>query len=133
METKYWHPELSNLGKFTIGDGCIVHSHVWIGDGVVIGNRCKIQAFAFLPPGVVLGNDVFVGPHVCFTNTKHPPSNERLITVVEDGVAIGANSTILPGIRIGKGAKIGAGSVVTKDVPPGVTVVGNPARVHGAP
>jgi acetyltransferase-like isoleucine patch superfamily enzyme len=81
---------------------------------------------------VIIGNDVFVGPNVTFTNDKYPVSKNSnfilLKTKVEDGVSIGANSTILPGITLGRGSVIGAGSVVTKDVPPGITVLGNPAK-----
>ena len=131
--TKFWHEELSNIGECTIGENCTIHSHVWIGDRVNIGDRCRVQAFAFIPTGVRIESDVFIGPHVCFTNDKHPPSNEWLITTVADGVSIGANSTILPGISIGANARIGAGSVVTKDVPAGALVYGNPATVRGAP
>jgi UDP-2-acetamido-3-amino-2,3-dideoxy-glucuronate N-acetyltransferase len=127
--SKIWHPERSVLLDCQIGDGCTIHAPVWIGNKVVIGERCKVQAFAFLPEGVKIGNDVFIGPHVCFTNDKHPPSDQWSETIVEDGAVIGANSTILPGIRIGAKAMVGAGSVVTRDVPPGETVVGNPARV----
>ena len=129
--TKFWEKHTSNISKSAVfGKWCVIHSHVWIGDKVKIGNGCKIQAFSFIPPGVTIGDSVFIGPHVCFTNDKHPPSGGKgwSETVVEDNVSIGANSTILPGIRIGEGAKIGAGSVVTKDVPPGETWVGNPAR-----
>lgn len=123
-DTKVWHPEKSVLLDFRAGERCTIHAPVWIGNGVIIGDDCKVQAFAFLPEGVALGNHVFVGPHVCFTNDKHPPSADWLQTIVEDGVSIGANCTILPGIRIGAGAKIGAGTVVTKDVRAGAIVHG---------
>lgn len=129
--TKFWHRHLSNIGNCTIGKDCTIHSHVWIGDRVNIGDRCRIQAFCFIPTGVRIDNDVFLGPRVTFTNDKHPPSNEWLITIIEDGVSIGAGAIILPGITIGVNAKIGAGSVVTKDVPKGAIVYGNPARVRG--
>lgn len=113
-----------------IGDGTRIHSHVWIGPKVVIGSGCKIQPFAFIPDGVTVKDGVFIGPHACFTNDKHPPSNGRgwAKTVVEDGAVIGAGAVILPGLTIGKGAVIGAGAVVTKDVPAGETWCGNPAR-----
>lgn len=108
----------------------MIHSHTWIGGKVKIGDKCKIQAFCFIPDGVTLGNNVFLGPSVVFTNDKHPPSGRKgwSETKVEDGVSIGANATILPGLTIGRGAMIGAGSVVTKNVPSGETWVGNPAR-----
>lgn len=119
-------PELSNI-QCEIPESTGVHSHVWIGDKVVIGNDCKIQAFAFIPNGVTIGDRVFIGPHVCFTNDKHPPHGDWADTIVEDDVAIGANCTILPGITLGKGCVIGAGTVVRQSVPPGETWVGNPA------
>jgi acetyltransferase-like isoleucine patch superfamily enzyme len=131
MKTTFHHKELSNIGDCTIGDGCTIHSHVWIGDTVYIGKRCKIQAFAFIPPRVRIEDDVFIGPRVTFTNDKYPPSNEWLITTVGQGASIGAGAVILPGVTIGSNAKIGAGSVVTKDIPSGETWVGNPARKHG--
>lgn len=127
--TKIWHPELSVLLDAKVGENCTIHAPVWIGNNVVIGDRCKIQAFAFLPDGVVLESDVFIGPHVCFTNDKHPPSDMWLWTRVDEGASIGANCTILPGITIGAHAIVGAGSVVTKSVPAGAMVYGNPARV----
>jgi UDP-2-acetamido-3-amino-2,3-dideoxy-glucuronate N-acetyltransferase len=125
-----WFENLSNIGNCTIGTGCVIHSHVWIGDGVKIGNRVKIQAFSFIPDGVTIGDDVFIGPRVTFTNDKHPPSYGRgwSGTIVNDGASIGACATILPGIIIGKNAVIGAGSVVTKSVDDGKTVYGVPAR-----
>ena len=123
-----WHPEKSVLLDCVIGDDCTIHAPVWIGDNVVIGDRCKVQAFAFIPEGVVLSNDVFIGPAVVFTNDKHPPSEVLEHTYVGKGVSIGANATILCGITIGDGAKIGAGAVVTRYVPPDATIKGNPAR-----
>jgi len=109
----------------------MIASFVEIGQDVVIGNRCRVQAFSFIPCGVTLGDDVFVGPGVRFLNDKHPPSKGKWKaqeTIVEDGVAIGGGAVILPGVRLGRGCLVGAGAVVTKDVPAGVTVVGNPAE-----
>ena len=127
---KQYYAHLSNFRPKSLGKGCTIHSHVWVGDDVTIGDNVKIQAFTFIPNGVTIGNNVFIGPHVCFTNDKKPPSDTLSTTVVGDGAAIGANSTILPGITIGEGAMIGAGSVVTKSIPPGETWFGNPARKY---
>lgn len=129
--TRLWYPEFSNIGNCQIGSDCVIHSHVWIGDEVEIGDNVKIEAFSFLPPGVRIGDDVFIGPRVTFTNDKHPPSPSRedwLVTLVKKGASIGAGAVILPGIVIGLNAIVGAGSVVTKNVPDGETWVGNPAR-----
>lgn len=125
-------PGLSNIQSFHIGRNAKIHSHVWIGRNAEVGINALIQAFVFIPDGVIIQNNVFIGPHACFCNDKKPPSNTWLATVVEDDVSIGANATILPGIRLGKGCVIGAGAVVTKEVPPGETWVGNPARKLGA-
>lgn len=125
------YPELSNI-HFTakIGKGCVIHSHVWIGQGVTIGARTKVQAFAFIPPGVEIEEDCFIGPRVTFTNDKRPPSHGRYWTRTKvcEGAVIGAGVVILPGLTIGPNATVGAGSVVTKDVPEGETVIGCPAR-----
>lgn len=129
--TKIWNPELVNIYGPRIGKNCNIGTLVEIREDVVIGDDCKIQAFTFIPEGVRIGNNVFIGPHVCFTNDKTPKAVgdwELLETTVEDDVSIGANATILPGITLGKGCTIGAGAVVTKDVPPRVIVVGNPAK-----
>lgn len=130
LNTRIWHEHLSNIGHCTIGDYSVIHSHVWIGDGVFIGDSVKVQAFSFIPTGVSVGSNCFIGPRVTFTNDKHPPSKGKawLNTIVEANVVIGAGATILPGLKIGEGAVIGAGSVVTKDVVPFTTVYGNPAK-----
>ena len=118
-------------GNPEIGKGTKIAAFVEIGQGVIIGKNCKIQAFTFIPPGVTIEDNVFIGPHVCFTNDKNPKTEgkwEQKQTLVKRGASIGAGVTILPGITIGEGSTIGAGSVVTRDVAPNKTVVGNPAR-----
>lgn len=106
-----------------------IHNYTFIGPKVKIGDGTKVQAFAFIPDGVTIGENCFIGPHVCFTNDKYPPSNGKgwQETIVENNVSIGANSTILPGITIKEGTIIGAGSLVTKDTGGG-TWYGSPAR-----
>ena len=117
-----------------IGDDCNICDFVFIENQVVIGSRTTIKSGVQIWDGVSIGNDVFIGPNVTFTNDKYPVSKNTnftlLITKIEDGVSIGANSTILPGITIGTNAVIGAGSVVTKNVPAGMTVFGNPANIR---
>jgi len=122
-----------NLYKCIIGKNCKVDAFVYIEEGVIIGDQCKIRPFVFIPTGVKIGNRVFIGPGVMFTNDKYPKCEgewELLETTIEDDVSIGAGAIILPGIKIGKGSLIGAGSVVTKDVPAGSTVIGNPSRIR---
>ncbi len=129
-----------NLYGCTIGDGTKVGTFVEIQKGATIGKNCKIQSHTFICEGVHIGNGVFVGHNVSFINDVHPRAvddNGDLITdqwqmdetIVEDRVSIGTSATIMAGIRIGKAAVIGAGSVVIHDVPDGATVVGNPARI----
>lgn len=119
-----------------IGVECNICSHCFIENDVVVGDRVTIKNGVSLYDGLRVGNDVFVGPNVTFMNDKYPKSRNatytRLITTIEDGATIGGGATVLPGVRIGVGATVGAGAVVTKDVPPGVTVAGNPARILNA-
>lgn len=118
-----------------VGRDCNICDGVFIEGGAVVGDRCTIKCGVQLWDGVRLGDDVFVGPNATFSNDRFPRSRRRpeayLETVVEDGASIGANATVLPGVRIGRGAMIGAGAVITRPVPPNAIVVGNPARIVG--
>ena len=116
-----------------IGSDCNICDFVFVENQVTIGDRTTIKSGVQIWDGVTIGSDVFVGPNVTFSNDKYPRSKnkefELLLTFVGDNASIGANATILPGISIGANAVIGAGSVVTKNVEPGTTVIGNPATV----
>lgn len=118
-----------------IGADCNVCDGVFIEGDVVVGDRVTIKCGVQLWDGVRLGNDVFVGPNATFSNDRFPRSGQRpdhyAQTIVEDGASIGANATLLPGLRIGSGAMIGAGAVITRSVPANAIVVGNPARIVG--
>lgn len=118
----------------SIGEKCRICDYTFIENDVVIGDRVTIEPGVQLWDGVTLEDDVFVGPGVCFTNVTFPRNQSTepyLRTVVKKGASIGANATLLPGITIGREAMVGAGAVVTKDVPPHAIVVGNPARIQG--
>lgn len=115
-----------------IGADCNICNHTFIENDVVIGDRVTVKCGVQLWDGITLEDDVFVGPNATFTNDAFPRSKqpfELILTVVKRGASIGANATILPGIIIGEGAMVGAGAVVTKNVPPRALVVGNPAKV----
>ena len=124
-----------NLFRCKVGKNCKIDSFVYIEEGVVIGDHCKIRPFVFIPTGVVIEDNVFVGPNVTFTNDKYPKVSGKwvlLSTTVKKEASIGANSIILPGVTIGQNALVGAGSVVTQDVPPNAIVAGNPAKIVGS-
>jgi len=115
----------------SIGCDCTLGKDVFVDVDVKIGDRCKIQNGAQLFRGVTIGDEVFIGPVVVFTNDREPRATgswELLTTIVDNGASVGANSTIICGVRLGEGCMVGAGSVVTRDVMPFSLVVGNPAR-----
>lgn len=130
--TKIWH-QAQVRENARIGKNCILSKDVYIDFDVVIGNNVKIQNGVSVYHGVVVEDDVFLGPNMVFTNDLFPRAfiNDFKVypTIVKKGASIGANATIICGTTIGQYAMIGAGSVVTKDVPDHALVVGNPARI----
>jgi UDP-2-acetamido-3-amino-2,3-dideoxy-glucuronate N-acetyltransferase len=133
--------DFANLYGCEIGDDVRIGAFVEIQKGAKIGSRCKISSHTFICEGVTLEDEVFVGHHVVFTNDLYPRATteagqvqtgadwECIGTLVKRGASIGSGAVLLCGITVGERAVIGAGSVVTRDVPPGVIVAGNPARV----
>lgn len=121
-----------------LGEACSLGQNVFVADGVTLGRNVKVQNNVSLYSGVVCEDDVFLGPSVVFTNVKNPRSavprrgeGHYQPTYLERGVSIGANATIVCGVHLGRYALVGAGSVVTGDVPAFALVYGNPARQHG--
>lgn len=133
--TKIWH--FSHIMRDSvIGENCNIGQNVVISPDVVLGNNVKIQNNVSVYTGVVCEDDVFLGPSCVFTNVINPRSHvsrkdEYRKTLLKKGCSIGANSTVVCGHTVGKYALVGAGSVVTKDVPDYALVMGNPARVKG--
>jgi UDP-2-acetamido-3-amino-2,3-dideoxy-glucuronate N-acetyltransferase len=133
--TKIWHFSHVMSGAI-IGEHCSIGQNVNVGSRAVIGNGVKIQNNVSVYDDVILEDDVFCGPSCVFTNVINPRAfverkNEYKKTIVKKGASIGANATIVCGVTIGEYALVGAGSVVTKDVPPYALVYGCPAQKHG--
>jgi UDP-2-acetamido-3-amino-2,3-dideoxy-glucuronate N-acetyltransferase len=131
-DTKIWQFCVV-LPNAVIGDNCNICSHCFIENKVRIGNNVTIKNGVYLYDGIVIEDDVFIGPNASFTNDKHPRSKvypeQFAQTLIKKGASIGAGAVLLPGITVGEFAMVGAGSVVTKNVPPHALVHGNPATI----
>jgi len=132
---KVWH-FCHVMGGAEVGEGCSLGQNVFVARGVVLGRNCKVQNNVSLYEGVVLEDDVFCGPSMVFTNVVNPRSHvirksEYRPTLVKKGATLGANCTVICGHTVGRYAFVGAGSVVTKDVPDHALVVGVPGRRVG--
>ena len=136
------HPDLVNLYGCSVGDETRIGTFVEIQKGAAIGARCKISSHTFVCEGVTIEDEVFIGHGVMFINDRHPRATAAgrlqteadwkvVPTCVKRGASIGSGAAILCGVTIGEEAIVGAGAVVTRDVPPGAVVTGVPARQHG--
>ena len=122
-----WQPCM--IASESIGRGTNIGALSHIGRDVTIGETCKIQGSVYIADGCIIGNEVFIGPNATLTNDRHPPSGGKWSpVVVEDKVVIGANATVVAGVRLCEGCVIGAGSVVTEEVPSEQVWAGNPAK-----
>ena len=132
QDTKIWQFCVV-LEHAVIGDNCNINAQVLIENDVVIGNNVTVKSGVQLWDGTRIADDVFIGPNATFTNDPMPRSKQYpeafLGITLKQGASIGANATLLPGITVGKKAMVGAGAVVTEDVPAYAVVVGNPAKV----
>lgn len=130
--TKVWQYSIILKGA-KIGDYCNINAHCFIENDVSVGNNVTVKCGVQLWDGLTIEDDVFIGPNTTFVNDRYPRSKKHpecfIRTVVSKGASIGANSTILCGVKVGRNAMVGAGSVVVKDVPDFAVVIGNPAKV----
>ncbi|HSA38094.1 MAG TPA: acyltransferase [Methanoregula sp.] len=119
--------------KTRIGDRTAIGTATVIDGNTTIGNDVSLQTMVYIPTNTTIGDHVFIGPNAVLTNDRYPPSGSLEGPVVKTGAAIGANATILPGVCIGEGAFVAAGSIVTRDVPDHMMAVGTPARMKDLP
>ena len=114
--------------KTTIGNNSIVGSNTVIDGRASIGKNVKIETGVYIPPETIIEDNVFLGPYSIITNDRYPPSERLQGAIIRKGAVIGANAILIAGIEVGENAVVGAGSIVTRDVPPNTVVVGSPAR-----
>jgi len=121
--------------RTTIGNNVAIGSSSVIEGTCTLGSNIRIQSMVFIPTHTSIGDGVFIGPNAVLTNDRYPPTGKPELKgpLVEDNVMIGANTTILPGIKLGKGCAVAAGAIVTKNVPEGVLAIGTPARFRSMP
>jgi acetyltransferase-like isoleucine patch superfamily enzyme len=133
--TKVWQYAIILEGA-RIGENCNINAYCFIENDVVIGNNVTLKCGVYIWDGIIIEDDVFIGPYVTLTNDKYPRSeiypDQFVKTVIKKGASIGANATVICGITIGENSMIGAGSVVTKDVPPNTIGYDNPSEHHGS-
>ena len=143
-DVRIFFPDLVNLYGCSVGDGTQIGPFVEIQKNVVIGSLCKISSHSFVCEGVVIEDEVFVGHGVMFTNDRYPRATvngraqnegdwQVVPTLVKKGASLGSGALIMCGVVVGENAMVGAGAVVTHDVPDHATVAGVPARLHGEP
>jgi acetyltransferase-like isoleucine patch superfamily enzyme len=119
--------------KTRIGDRTAIGTATIIDGNTRIGNDVSLQSMVYIPTNTIIGDHVFIGPNAVLTNDRYPPSGSLTGPVIKTGAAIGANATIIPGVCIGEGAFIAAGSIVTRDVPDYMMAIGTPARIKELP
>jgi acetyltransferase-like isoleucine patch superfamily enzyme len=119
--------------KTRIGDRTAIGTATVIDGNTSIGNGVSLQSMVYIPTNTMIGDSVFIGPNAVLTNDRYPPSGSLEGPIIKAGAAIGANVTILPGVCIGEGAFVAAGSVVTRDVPDHMMAIGTPARIKDLP
>jgi len=119
--------------KTQIGDNTAIGTATVIDGNTRIGNNVSLQSMVYIPTNTTIGDHVFIGPNAVLTNDRYPPSGCLEGPIIKTGAAIGANTTIIPGVCIGEGAFVAAGSVVTRDVPDHMMAIGTPARIKEIP
>jgi len=119
--------------KTRIGDRTAIGTATIVDGNSQIGNDVSLQSMVYIPTDTTIGDHVFIGPNAVLTNDRYPPSGSLSGPIIKTGAAIGANSTILPGVSIGVGAFVAAGSIVTRDVPDHMMAIGTPARIKELP
>ncbi len=119
--------------KTRIGNSTAIGTSTVIDGNTIIGDHVSLQSMVYIPTNTTIGDHVFIGPNAVLTNDRYPPSGTLEGPVIKKGAAIGANTTILPGVCIGEGAFVAAGSIVTRDVPDLMMAIGSPARIKELP